>query len=809
MGHQAVAELRRSGASPPGWQRIVTRLAPYLLLAVFFFLGLAQVVAASITFDEGPHLAVGYALLRTGDYRLQPVHIHPPLANVASALPLLIQRDLPDPAHVPGWEINSLSAITDAVVWQYPHPRRIAVAGRVPILLVGVILGAMVFRWARDLHSLAAGIVALASYAFDPNILAHSALITTDVAATTLIVATLYTLYRSMDRSASQGRRRIWLLLCGLFLGLAQLTKVSALMLIPVIGALLVLNAATSESTRAIRSALGRLALVMAVCAVTVWAGYGFTVSRPPRWPIALPAGVHVAIYRSLQEHYTLGHPTFALGRVSDSGWWWYFPVAFVLKTPLPVLILGTLLGLLLSVLPALRALGRRLASAASRGSRPAVQWDWVRSRLRSGANAGAYVALFPLGYAAAAFFSTVNIGYRHLLPILPFLYIGLGYGSARLEPEKPSMRRSARWLLALLGVWLVAGTARTLPFPLTYFNELAGGPRGGYRYLVDSNLDWGQNLWQLKAWLEQHDRPTVAYAHYSPARPDAYGIEATYLPPDPRADDFTPWDPQPGLYAIGATVLQGPYAPNINTYAWFRGQEPVARLGHALFVYEVKPQLPPTWLTLCVDRLDPGQMPALVGSEALRVLQPNCASAHVYPATEAPGFYVLPPDSPPPHGGELWLVLRDSEGNGMAHVFHVSSASAAPPAPAEASPEGPAILVGHERLPATAHPGQGLELITYWRVKEVPARPLSLMAHLVGEDGSPVAVGDGLGFPIEQWQEGDLIVQRHHWDLPQELAPGTELRAMTGAYWLDTMERWPAEDGRQAIVLQTLTIEK
>ena len=107
-------------------------LAAVLLLVCLFAQTMAHARAASITFDEGPHLAIGYATLRTGDLRLQPVHIHPPLANVLAAAPLLLQADLPDPRTITGWEIDSLSAITDAVVWQYPHPRRLALACPLP-----------------------------------------------------------------------------------------------------------------------------------------------------------------------------------------------------------------------------------------------------------------------------------------------------------------------------------------------------------------------------------------------------------------------------------------------------------------------------------------------------------------------------------------------------------------------------------------------------------------------------------------------------------------------------------------------------
>jgi hypothetical protein len=820
MGHRAVAEQRtaRTGAAPVLRRRPVPRVrglnrfVPYLLLAVYFALGLTQVVAASITFDEGPHLAAGYTLVRTGDFRLQPIHIHPPLANVVAALPLLVQRDLPHPATVEGWEINSLSAITDAVVWQYPHPQRIAVAGRVPMLLTGVLLGALIFRWARDLRGYTAGTVALALFAFDPNLLAHGALITTDIAATALIVATLYTLYRSVDTGASRqrvtGRRprcTRGLLLLGLLLGLAQLTKVSALALIPVVGALLFLSAAKSAARGWITVFLGRFALVSAVCAITLWAGYGFAVARPPGWSFALPAGVHVSIYQSLQEHYALGHATFAMGRVSSGGWWWYFPLAFALKTPLPVLILG---GLCLAASWWPRGWCRRLSEVSPRLQRTFTGTRvWIGSRMRAATGPDLILLLFPLSYAAAAFFSTVNIGYRHLLPLLPFLYIGLGSGTMLLGRVFPRGSTGAQWFLPLLGVWLVAGTLNTLPYPLTFFNEIAGGPEGGYRYLVDSNLDWGQNLGDLKDWLAQHGRPSVAYAHYSPARPSTHGIEVTYLPPDPRAGAFAPWNPQPGLYAIGATVLQGPYAPDLNTYAWFRAREPVARLGHALFVYEVPAGQAPGWVVLCVPGMDHARLSALLGTNTLRVLQPNCEGAFVYPATEAPGLYVLPPDAPAPPESEPWLVLRHGDGTVAAYVVRVSSTGARPVIPARLSFQGPATFLGHTLIESEVRPGERVELVTYWRVNEIPARPLSLMAHLVAEDGSAVAVGDGLGFPIEQWREGDLMVQRHHWTLPQDLGLGTTLQVVTGAYWLDTMERWRAEDGSESVALQTVTV--
>ena len=128
--------------TPPSSSSIsrLTTYVPLLLLLCLFAQTMGHAQSASITFDEAPHLAVGYTTLRTGDLRLQPVHIHPPLANMMAAAPLLLQTDIVDPRSVGGWEIASLSAVTDTLVWQYPHPRRLGLASRFPIIGMTLLL---------------------------------------------------------------------------------------------------------------------------------------------------------------------------------------------------------------------------------------------------------------------------------------------------------------------------------------------------------------------------------------------------------------------------------------------------------------------------------------------------------------------------------------------------------------------------------------------------------------------------------------------------------------------------------------------
>ncbi len=773
-------------------KRIIRNVVPFILTLAFFCQGMAHVRQASITFDEGPHLAVGYATLRTGDFRLQPVHIHPPLANVLAAAPLLLQYDLPDPRMVGGWEINSLSSITDAIVWRYPAPRHIALAGRLPILGLGVILIAIAFRWATDRGGRIAGLIAMTFLVFDPNVVAHSSLITTDIPAVTLILLTLYLTDRWLQQESARVEEKIevrfqyaTLAGIGVALGLAQLTKVSALMLVPVIVSLFILNAWHRSPTRCqvIRPPIYSLLLILITAALTVWAGYGFEVQTvPDLLSLPIPAATHVRIFRSLHQHYNLGHPTFAVGKLSYDGWWWYFPLTFLIKSPLPFLILLALTGVW-SVVHLINS--GRLDKA------------WVQY---------ASLWLFPILYGVASLFSSVNIGYRHLLPLLPMLLIGIGLAFNQLRESIEASNYSITWLdVTLLGLilWQAVGTLYLGPNPLAFFNEWGGGPANGYRYLVDSNLDWGQNLWDLKQWMDQHNEDHVNYAHYSPARPQTYGIDASYLPPDPRATSFTPWAPSPGLYAIGATVLQGVYAPTVNTYAWFRSREPVDRLGHAIFLYRVESQLVPGWAVLCKDAgSDDETIRNALSNPQIRIIPLNCAQAQVRPSI-GDGFLVMPKTGPEPEDGELELTLRDEQGNITSTVYRVKRPSLQREGTEPALEDTMTFLNYDVTIPS--HPRDALVLRTSWRIESQTERPLSIMAHLIAPEGEVVAVGDALDYPIEYWRPGDLITQTHKLEIPEEIT-SAEYTLRTGVYWLDTMERWSVTTSEDAIDIINLT---
>ncbi len=797
-------------------------LAVIILLWLLFAQAVRGAVISSLTFDEGPHLAVGYATLRTGDFRLQPVHIHPPLANMLAAAPLLLEPSLPDPRSIPGWDIASLSAITDTVVWQHRPPDGIALAGRLPIILLAVLLGAFVYCWAADLAGWKAGLLALFLYALDPNIVAHAQVITTDMGVTVFGFVALYCLFRYQISNFKF--QRWWLGGAGIALGAALATKVSAGLLAPLLAMVVLL-----AGREAFRLRVRRVVVMGLIAFVVVWAVYGFEVGRVLGLPFPVPAATHAKIYLSLLQHYDEGHPSFLMGINSTHGWWYYFPIAFLVKTPLPTLVL-----LAMSVV---LVLARRKMQDAGKVQSATVWWT---------------LGVFPVIHFVTALWSSVDIGYRHLLPILPFLFVFIGTqiahrlslfayrlsqrNSVTLRPAASkvgSPRHRATWSIGLLAAvllgWYVVGTARIFPHDLAYFNELASGPDGGYNWLVDSNLDWGQNLKELKTWLDAHGVERVFLSQFSPSRPEAYGIQAMLLPPSPRAAPFARFDPAPGWYAIGATTLQGAYTPDVDTFAYFREMTPTARIGHAMFVYHVPEQPKGQWVAQCATQnasppLDADEIKAGFGRSDLRLVQFDCSTSWWYPATDMQGWYVKENsfevdtkiDSRPEH----WyptarLIYQPRLDTKLAGIYREGSAvlpqsrqtqavaASGEQLPSQVISQGakvtaPAMtsgplqfegfwLDGNQRV---ARPGEGTLVFTTWRVTHGADAPLSIMAHLLDAQGRMISGDDGLGVPIETWQTDDVIVQAHYLNIPIDIMPGTYW-IETGLYRLDTLERY------------------
>jgi hypothetical protein len=793
-------------ASPP---RVALAL---LLLWLAFALAVVGAARTSITIDESFHIGVGYSVLDTGEWRM--LEQHPPLIYELATWPLLLIPDLTPARDMPGWAESDVLRLARFVV-RYRPIDRVVFPVRVPVALLSALLGAFVYRWAADWRGRGAGLLALGLYALDPNILANAQVLTTDLGAVCFIFIAVYFFQRFL-------RRLTWqrMVVAGIALGLAQSSKASAALLLPIVFLLAVAHALTVRQPRSTRRAffirqMLALAALMLVAFLTLWATYGFALEQPPGWPWAVPLGGHIKTFLLVQQHIAEGHPEFLFGQVGTHGWWWYFPFAFAIKTPLPTLIL---LGV---------ALVRQILYFKFQNQ----NWKEVRELIWRSVMLGTFPALFFL----STLFSTVNIGYRHILPIIPFLFVFIGNQISNLKPQISnraplSLRHlvtvSPRLPVAVILGWYVISTTSILPFPNGYFNELVGGPDHGWKYLADSNTEWGQSVKELKRYMDARGWSSVKLSLFTFTDPAAYGLSYEPLSPMKDTPPVLParFNPPPGRYAISATSLDGIPLADPEQFDWFRHREPTDRVAHTMFVYDVPPpETPRAWAAQCATPVTPlgsEQITEGFGRDDLRQATFDCAQSWLYPP--GAGWYVLSRDAAlrPNRFIALRLararLIYEQKQAGFVPPFAVyewtadeavdpdriqagiAAPSEWPPTRAETegrtvsaplSLEGGLVWLGYRLDRSQVQAGQVLELETFWQVEQLPVERLSLMAHLLAEDGRVVSVGDGLGVPVENWQVGDIIAQRHELKIPPDASPGAYW-AHVGVYTLADLRR-------------------
>lgn len=546
------------------------RVLTIALLISFFGLALSSAALKSPTMDEQNHIARGTAYLGTGDPRLSVEH--PPLVNTLSALPVHVLLHLRLPLDSVWWEAAEWYHFADLFLWEVnPNADQIVFLARLPVIGLGLLLIALVYRWAAGRFGPWGGFLAAAFCALDPNLLAHARLSTTDLGATFFVFLAAYVLRHALRRPSAS--RVLW---AGLALGLAFSAKLSALLFGPLLALAAILHGLNAAQNR-IRRLLGRGGLVLTaglLALLVVWAAYGFQMGPLEEGGPSVPASPYVKGMRAVLDFAGGGRSGYLFGEVSTEGWWYYFPVAFAVKTPL-----ATLVGLLLATGLALRSRSR----------------DDV------------LLLVPPLSFFLVFAFARLNLGYRHLLPILPFAFVHLGRlaqldsrvtespgSSTVLVTRLRGLMKRPQPALVLLVCWLAFATLRTYPHFLAFFNPIAGGSEEGWRVLVDSNIDWGQDLKGLKNWMEREGVEKVRLAWFGSARPEYYGIQHDLLPGIPHGfplsvdPPFNPDNPEPGIYAISVSNLVGVVFPNPDLYTWFREREPDHKIGYSIFIYRV-----------------------------------------------------------------------------------------------------------------------------------------------------------------------------------------------------------------------------
>jgi hypothetical protein len=563
----------------------LTGIAAAGLLVCFAAQAVLSMKDKSVTVDEITYIAAGYYHLRTGDFHYNMTN--PPLMKLTAALPLLLLNpELPETGSDPdGWD-----AIEE---WQYARrflydnrvdADRMLFAARLPIVALGVVLGVFVFVWSRELYGSRSGLLALFLYAFSPNILAHTRLTTQDLGVTLIVFSSSYFFWRYTMRHQLSS-----LFASAVIVGCGILTKTTAGFVAPIFGVYYLVGALTSNGfgvdarfpwvARLGANQLRKRQLLTAawigvifgsVIMAVVNLGYGFqgSFSGIPLVPSAFEKSVLFQLRLS-----TYGGVFFAGDIYEKSLWFILFPT-ILLKTPVPTLLLAAV----------------------------AVTCIAIRRRAREAeilivAAIGVFIGLFML-------LNNLGTILRYVLPIYPFAFVLIGRLATEELPYRPAIRAAGSALV----LWYLAGTLSVFPHYLAYFNELIGGPANGYKYLAESNLDWGQDLKGLKTYMTENGIDRIALGYFGSADADYYGIDYDYLPSvglKPKRAGQRWWyeidpdrigdEPRPtGRIAVSVTLIQGArwlgrlFEP---TYGWLRDYEPIETIGHTIHIYDIPPQ--------------------------------------------------------------------------------------------------------------------------------------------------------------------------------------------------------------------------
>lgn len=563
-----------------------SRAARWYLAATLLVAAIAtwQVVSTykvlSHSVDSPVHITAGLEWLQHGTHRIHAEN--PPLARVAVGLgPHLAGIELPasGTAYQRGVEVlysggHYLRTLTSARL------------GQLPFFLLAIWL---VWLWARRLGGPRAAFLAAATFCALPPVLGHAGLATTDVAFLSTFALAMLTTVRWFEQPSL--RRAVWM---GLGIGVALSTKYSTLVFFPPCAAVtLALWFALRPRGTPIpwRAWLLGAAVVAVLAPVVVWGAFRFDVGKLRDNPKAerviadcfpdegsvgrrvfdwvaqqtVPAPDGVFGVLVLYSHTTLGHPAYALGRTSQQGFWYFYPLAFLVKTPLVFMVLS--LAALIALLCRARALGWR------------------------------YLA--PVGYGLAIVVSlmgsTINIGLRHGLAAYPFFAIGVGLGIDALLRQVPGrVRRAACAAIGVLVLWQSTLIFSAFPDYIAWFNRLAGSEPG--TVLVDSDLDWGLDVIQLRDWFEGKDVEQLHIAYFGNVRICEAGLPPlTWLPPA---------QPTKGWIAISETYYRdhwhkvytdpcdrwgGTYYGERGGYDWLREHEPVAWAGKSIRIYHIE----------------------------------------------------------------------------------------------------------------------------------------------------------------------------------------------------------------------------
>lgn len=532
--------------------RFLYVLIAVLLVTVFVLQGAAALRQMAPTGDETHYLAVGCYLLKTHQWNIDDALLHPPLSYYLHSVLLWFQK-----VDYRAFEIPDINERGRVILASTPGDGMLILA-RIPVLVLATLLGCLILVWGWQAYGPACGLGALFLYTFSPAILSNAALITPDLCLAFCSTLTLYLFWRYWRRPGY-----VTLLGAGAALGLALLSKFTGIFVvfsIVVVSAVGTWRERHTSSPLVLRRRLIGLVLALLVAVLVVDAGYLFVdilgwqgeasfksklfqrigesgLLRCVPLPRAFVMGIDLQ-YTVLEN----GFGYFMLGQISKQGWYSYYLIAFLLKSPVPFLLV-------------------LLLALVFKSKKGVDSWHWIVL---------VPVVLFFLYFSV----ERVSRGLRYVLPAYPLLFLWV---SQALGSGVERFRRVLAPVLAGLALWYAAGTLWIAPHYLAYFNELCGGPDQGYRLFWEADFDWGQELKALGRYLNDNKIGRVRFGYFGTADPRQYGINYEVLPCD--AVRMERGDPP---VVVSATAL------NWDCYKWLRDYQPDKKIGYTIFIYNL-----------------------------------------------------------------------------------------------------------------------------------------------------------------------------------------------------------------------------
>lgn len=580
----------------------LSNLIAIVLLITMGIFAYTSMVKTSATFDEQAHIPAGYSYLTQQDYRVNPEH--PPLMKDAAAFPLLfINPNFPD--EKPVWKNADPSVwwtqfnLGKEFLYQSGNDAdRLILWARIPMIGILLVLGALLYYWVKKLKGNQVALLTLTLFSFSPTFLAHGRLVTNDVMAGLGFLVGIMFWLKWLKKPNWKNT-----ILAGLAVGFALLIKFSLALLIPLVILTTLVYVWLYRKSFIRYLGLGLAAGLIAL--VLIGAVYQLHVINYPIqkqlthtesalasndsplkplciWMAGTPGirglghflmGLLMATQRTAQ-----GNAVYLMGMLSGAGWWFYFPVVYFLKLPLALhlLTLFTILG-------------------ATYYTKPFWRKPWLRLNKCLKRNFALFTSvLFLLIYWFTSMRGNLNIGIRHVLPTFPFIYLLIASGLSLIfkKIKKPAVEIGAALLVVGLLIWYVTASAAAWPHYLTFFNVVGGGQDQGYRYVVDSNYDWGQDLKRLEAWVQNKNIDKIYVDYFGGGDPNYY-----------LGEKYKKWDgqtspselPSDSYLAVSINQLQAGrgypvsnYRGPTGYYRWLNDEKLVDRAGKTIFIFKV-----------------------------------------------------------------------------------------------------------------------------------------------------------------------------------------------------------------------------